>query len=181
MLLKEAAMKAVIYTSNTGFTRKYAQMLSEQLSLPAYNAGLGEDKKLLSKGDGVIYMGWINAGRIEGLKKARRRYSVRAVCPCGISEADDNVIRNLRAKNGIADDIPVFYLRGGMDFSRLTGGQKKMLMMFGRVLKKTAGSGKDREEAKKATEIIKILDKGADFTGRMKLKPVIEWYREYKY
>ena len=46
-------MKAVIYTSNTGFTRKYAQMLSEQLSLPAYNARLGEDRKQLSKEDTV--------------------------------------------------------------------------------------------------------------------------------
>ena len=169
-------MKAVIYTSNTGFTRKYAHMLSEQLHIPAYNAGLGEDKKTLSKGDEVIYMGWINANRIEGLKKAARRYNVRAVCPCGISETDDSITQNLRAKNGIYDDIPVFYLRGGMNFSKLTGGRKKMLMMFGRVLKKTAVSG-NREEAKKAAEIIKILDKGADFTGSTKLKPVIEWYR----
>ena len=57
-------MKAIIYTSNTGFTRKYAQMLSEKLSLPAYNAGLGEDKKSLSKSDDVIYMGWISANKI---------------------------------------------------------------------------------------------------------------------
>ena len=42
-------MKAIIYTSNTGFTRKYAQMLSEKLSLPAYNAGLGEDKNHFQK------------------------------------------------------------------------------------------------------------------------------------
>ena len=79
-------MKAIIYTSNTGFTRKYAQMLSDALSIPAYNAGLGEDRKSLSKGDEVIYMGWISANKIEGFKKAARRYSVRAVCTCGISE-----------------------------------------------------------------------------------------------
>ena len=131
-------MKAIIYTSNTGFTRKYAQMLSEKLSLPAYNAGLGEDKKSLSKSDDVIYMGWISANKIEGLKKAARRYNIRAVCPCGISENADSIMKDLRAKNSIADDMPVFYLRGGMDFSKLTGVQKKMLMVFGNVLKKTA-------------------------------------------
>ena len=32
---------------------------------------------------------------------------------------------------------------------------------------------------KKAKELIKILDKGADFTDRMKLRPVIEWYGEF--
>ena len=172
-------MKAIIYTSNTGFTRKYAQMLSDALSLPAYNAGLGEDKKSLSKGDDVIYMGWISANRIEGLKKAARRYNIRAVCPCGISETADSIIKDLRARNSIADNIPVFYLRGGMDFSKLTGVQKKMLMMFGSVLRKTAETGTDEAERKKAKELIKILDKGADFTDRMKLKPVIEWYGEY--
>ena len=101
-------MKAIIYTSNTGFTRKYAQMLSEKLSLPAYNAGLGEDKKSLSKSDDVIYMGWISANKIEGLKKAARRYNIRAVCPCGISENADSIMKDLRAKNSIADDMPVF-------------------------------------------------------------------------
>lgn len=172
-------MKAIIYTSNTGFTRKYAQMLSEKLSLPAYNAGLGEDKKSLSKSDDVIYMGWISANKIEGLKKAARRYNIRAVCPCGISENADSIMKDLRAKNSIADDMPVFYLRGGMDFSKLTGVQKKMLMVFGNVLKKTVETGTDEAERKKAKELIKILDKGADFTDRMKLRPVIEWYGEF--
>lgn len=171
-------MKAIIYTSNTGFTRKYAQMLSDALSIPAYNAGLGEDRKSLSKGDEVIYMGWISANKIEGFKKAARRYSVRAVCTCGISETAESIIKELRAKNSIADDMPFFYLRGGMNFSKLTGIQKKMLMMFGNVLKKTAETGTDEAERKKAKELIKILDKGADFTDRMKLRPVIEWYEE---
>ena len=74
-------MKAVIYTSNTGFTRKYAQMLSEQLSLPAYNAGLGEDKKLLSKGDikegmRIIRWAWnsIEQERLEPRYKRKLGY-----------------------------------------------------------------------------------------------------------
>lgn len=173
-------IKAIIYTSNTGFTRKYAQMLSRKISLPAYNAGLGENKKLLSKGDEVIYMGWVSTNKIEGLKKASRHYSIKAVCPCGISENTDGIIKDIRIKNNIADDMPVFYLRGGMDFSKLTGMHKKMLMMFGSVLQKTVEKETDEEEKRKAKDLIRILDKGADFTDTIRLKPLIEWYEKQK-
>lgn len=172
-------MKAIVYTSNTGFTRKYAQLLSEALGIPAYNAGLGEDRKSISKSDEIIYMGWISANKIEGLKKAFKRYRVRAVCPCGISEPADSVVNDLINKNSIPADVPVFYLRGGMDFSRLTGMQQKMLTMFAGVLKKTAMTQTDQAEAKKAAELVKILDRGADFTDKMKLRPIISWYEEY--
>ena len=69
---------AIIYTSNTGHTEKYAMLLGEKTGLPVYS--LSEGKKKLSKGEKVIYFGWISAMRVKGLKEARAQYSVEAVC-----------------------------------------------------------------------------------------------------
>lgn len=52
-------MEAIIYTSNSGSTAKYAEMLSHELHLPTYN--LKGAKQKVPAGAEVIYLGWIMA------------------------------------------------------------------------------------------------------------------------
>lgn len=53
-------MNAVVYTTNTGSTERYAKLLAHETALPAYS--LAEAKKKLFPGAEVIYLGWIMAG-----------------------------------------------------------------------------------------------------------------------
>ena len=55
---------AIVYTSNTGHTRQYAEMLGQKLQLPA----LALDKAItqLPEKSCVLYLGWIHATRIKG-------------------------------------------------------------------------------------------------------------------
>ena len=46
---------AIVYTSNTGHTRKYALLLGEQIGLPVYS--LDEANAQLSEGSPAIYLG----------------------------------------------------------------------------------------------------------------------------
>ena len=66
-----------IYTTNTGSTARYAELLPCATGLPAYS--LAEAKSAVSTGAEVIYLGWIMAGSIKGYAAAARRYRVRAV------------------------------------------------------------------------------------------------------
>ena len=50
----------VVYTSNTGYTRQYAMLLSKKTGLPA--CSLDEAMKHLAPGSSVIYLGWLMAG-----------------------------------------------------------------------------------------------------------------------
>lgn len=67
-------MRAIVYTSNTGSTEKYAKMLSHQIVVPAYS--MKEAKKMLKPGAEIIYMGWIMAGKIKGYTEAARKYNI---------------------------------------------------------------------------------------------------------
>ena len=71
-------IKAIVYTSNAGHTKQYAQLLGGKISLPAYS--VKEAKRALAKGDEIIYLGWLMAGKIKGYKKANRRFSIKALC-----------------------------------------------------------------------------------------------------
>ena len=75
-------IKAIIYTSNTGFTRKYAQLLALKTGLEAFELGKVPGK--IAKGSPVIYMGWLKAGRLMGIDKAAKEYSLAAVCAVGM-------------------------------------------------------------------------------------------------
>ena len=54
-------MKAnkIVYTSNTGFTERYARMLAEETGLPCYC--LEESPR----GGSAIYLGWLMAGTVS--------------------------------------------------------------------------------------------------------------------
>ena len=62
---EEDIMDAIIYTTNTGSTERYARLLSHETGLPAYSAA--EAGEYISAGAEVIYMGWIMAGSVKGL------------------------------------------------------------------------------------------------------------------
>ncbi len=52
---EEDIMDAIIYTTNTGSTERYARLLSHETGLPAYSAA--EAGEYISAGAEVIYMG----------------------------------------------------------------------------------------------------------------------------
>lgn len=122
---KENAMKAIIYESNTGHAEHYAKVLAEKLGLPCYD--IKSAKKSVPKGERVIFIGWVFASQIMGCRKAAKRWDVAAVGAVGLFpdvKANNDI---LIEKNKLT--VPMFYLRGGVDFDRLKGLQKKMLKM----------------------------------------------------
>ena len=65
-------ISAIVYTTNTGTTKTYAEMLGEQIHLPVY--ALAEAKKKLEKGTTILYLGWIMAGSVKGYKEADKYF-----------------------------------------------------------------------------------------------------------
>mgnify|MGYP005897731227 CR=1 FL=1 len=70
-------MNAIIYTTNTGSTARYAGLLAQKTGLPVYS--LAEARNAVSTGAEVIYLGWIMAGLVKGYAVAAKRYRVCAM------------------------------------------------------------------------------------------------------
>ena len=69
----------IIYESKTGFTKRYADMLAAKTGLKVLAAS---ECAKVQKDDEVIFLGWMKAGKIQGLAKLRG-YNVKAVCGSG--------------------------------------------------------------------------------------------------
>lgn len=169
-------IRAIVYVSNTGSTKRYAEMLSEMTGIPAYPLDEAA-KRLQNSAAEVFYMGWVRQGRVKDYAKAAARYSVAGVCGVGLSVEDGGNARALREKTPISDQrIKVFYARGGFDMNKLTGINKLMMGMVRRGMRSALAEeekqGKAAEEVRAALD---MLDNGADCVSEEKIQPAAEW------
>ncbi len=162
-------MKAIVYESNTGFTQKYALMLSEKTGLPAYL--LENAKSELHKGDEIFFLGWVCAGKISGYAKAAKIYSVKGTAAVGIMFPDETTIPQLRENNKI-NDLPLFFLRGGVAPEKLSAIKRKIMNMIANTVEK-AGPKNEGER-----ELIDVLRIGGDYVRPENLDEIVVFIRE---
>ena len=165
-------MKAIVYTSNTGTTKEYAELLSDKLSLPYYS--LDEIKYKVKPGSKIIYLGWIMASGVKGYKKVVKDYDVRAVCAVGMG-ATGTQVKEVRTKNKIPSSIPIFTLQGGFDVKKLHGIYKIMMT----IMVKTAGKGlaEKSDRTPEEDDMLDMMLHGGERVKAENLSTVLEWYR----
>lgn len=165
-------MDAIIYTSNTGRTKAYAEMLGKKLDLPVYAL---QEKK--SPNGSIIYMGWIMAGKVEGYQKAVKRYRVQAVIGVGMgkSGAQDDEIRR---GNHVPYDIPTFTLQGGFDLNALHGIYHFMMSFMARTVGKKLAEKTNRTADE--DDMLLMMREGGNRVAEENLAAVLEWYGKEK-
>ena len=158
-------VSAIVYTSSTGYTRRYAQMLGQRAGLPVHDL---RGDVLPVQGTKVLYLGWMFAGSVKGLAKARKTWDVQAVCAVGMAPVEMAQDAGIRAQEHLGK-IPLFYLQGGYAPEKLTGVYRPMMWMMTR--KVTKEPPKDEREA----YMQRVFREGADFVDEKQLEPVLAW------
>ena len=154
-------MTAIVYKSNTGFTERYAKILSEKTRLPVYP--LNEAKKKVAKEEEIVFLGWVFANKIKGLEKARKLWHLSAVGAVGMNPRSEKNTEILRDAN--KPDCPLFYMWGGLDNSKLKGMDKFMLNLVRDSLEK--------ENKPEYADAIKVFREGGDFVSEEYLQELI--------
>ena len=157
--------KAIVYSSNTGHTEQYAQLLAEKTGLPCLP--LQQARTVLPAKAPVIYMGWLIAGFVKDYKKAKRRFCIKMVCAVGLGASEAQTAA-ARKTNKIPSHIPVFTLQGGMEYKKLTGIYKSMIDTLIKVLSKKKNPSIEEQE------MITLLGKDDNYVCMEHLQPVIK-------
>ena len=153
----------IVYTSNTGFTKRYAQKLSEITQIPLYEL----NDKSLKKGSKVVYLGWLMAGQLKGYKKAKRKFDIVAVGAVSLGTGAEET----KKANKIT--CPVYWLQGGMDHQKLTGIYKTMIDTLIRFLEKR------NDESQK--EMLNMIKADGDYYNEANLKEITEYIKKGKH
>ena len=168
-------MDAIIYTTNTGSTARYAGLLAQKTGLPVYS--LAEAKKTVSTGAEVIYLGWIMAGSVKGYAEAAKRYRVRAVCAVGMGQTGTQT-DSVRKKTAVPADIPLFTLQGNFDVKKLHGIYRPMM----ELMVKTAGKAlvEKSDRTPEEDDMLDMMLHGGERVKAENLRAVLDWYSARK-
>ena len=158
---------AIVYTSNTGFTRQYAQLLGKKLELPAYS--LETALYGLPQGSPVLYMGWVHASHVKGFSKAKKRFALCAVCAVGLCDTG-TMLEEVRKATAIPGEIPLFTLQGGFDRSKLKGMNKLMINML------VKGLSSQTQRSEQDERMLELLQRDANYVCEENLTDVLTWY-----
>ena len=158
----------VVYSSQTGFTKRYAEWLAEELGCQVVS--LGDEPRFDASGfDVVVLGGWLHAGGLAGKKwlaRAREkhlqtRFVVFAVGATPVEWTD--MVEEALAKELPSpefDDVERFYLRGGFAYERLGLPDKLAMKLFFKMQEKNAAADP------RAAEMLEGMRGGFDGTDR---------------
>jgi len=168
----------VVYKSKTGFAKKYAQWIEEDLSADIFDAS-EVTINMLTTYDTIIYGGSLYAGGINGVKlitqnieKLKNKKVV--VFATGVSPAREDDINEVISKNFTEEQqkyIKFFYLRGGFNYSKL----KPLDKVFMTLLKWKIKSKKKEELTNDEIGMLAVYDKPTDYTMRKNIDKIITY------
>lgn len=165
---------AIIYTSQTGFTKRYAQWIAEAADADLFELSDAKKKKL-STYEAIVFGGWACAGSISKLSWFKSNMDKwtdkKLIVFCvGGSPADTPDIEAAVKKNFTEAElkrVDVFYCPGGFNYEKMSLPSKLMMKMFVKALK----AKKDKTEAEK--EMIKYISSSYDISDKRYIEAVL--------
>ena len=170
----------VVYTSQTGFTKKYAQWIAEKTQADIFDLRevQKKDKAFLEAYDAIIYAGWCMAGKViksswffdRAVNLKRKKLALVAVgaSPNENPEVDAAMAALLTEEQ--KEYIKVFYCQGGINYDRMKLPFKLMMKMYSSALKKS-NDKKQREQGE-------FISKSYDVSDIKFIEPIIAFLGE---
>jgi len=169
--------KLVIYTSQTGFTKQYAQWLAKEVGADVEDLENVRKKPMtyFDQFDQIVYGGWVSCGKVakadQFFKMAKQwKDKKMALFLVGATPGDSPYV-DKELSNAVPQDqkdhIKAFYLPGGIRYEKLNFTGRMIMKAYAGSLKKSKN-----EETKKMGEIV---SESFDISDRENLKPLIEY------
>ena len=171
--------KIIIYGSCYGTTKQYAEELSKRTNIKAVS--FKEVTSQINEYDNIIYLGGLYAGGVLGLLKTLKKIknisdkkiilvTVGLADPT-IEENKTNIRKQLKSQisKEIFENITIFHLRGGIDYSKLNFGHKTILKLLYNSVKKLPEDAQTPEDK----AMIETYNKKVNFVDFSSLDKII--------
>lgn len=169
----------IIYTSQTGFTKKYADWLAQKTGGDLLDLKDAQKKNdaFFEGFEAIVYGGWVMAASVVKVKwflnRAASWKGKKLAIYCVGGSPNDNPDVEVMLKNMLTDEqreyIRAFYCQGGFNYERMNAPSRLAMKMFVSALKKKKDP---TEEEKIMTEMVA---KSYDISDEKYLEPVIEY------
>lgn len=169
----------VIYNSQTGFTRRYAQWIAEASGADCFELSEAR-RKDLAPYEAVIFGGWACAGGISKLswfkgnldKWPDKKLIVFCVGGSPIESPETALALARNFSESERKRVSVFYCPGGFNYEKMSAPSKLMMKLFIKSLK----AKKDKTEDEQ--EMIAMISSSYDISDRKYIEPILDCLRK---
>ena len=165
----------VIYNSQTGFTKRYAEWIAESTGADCLELADAK-KKDLTAYEAIIFGGWACAGSISKLSWFKNNIDKWAdkklIAFCvGASPIENPEIEPALKQNFTESElqkVSIFYCPGGFNYEKMSAPSKLAMKMFIKALK----AKKDKTETEQ--EMVKMISSSYDISDKKYIEPILE-------
>lgn len=164
----------VIFNSQTGFTRRYAEWISEASGADFMELSLAKQRDLSSY-EAIIFGSWACAGSISKLnwfKDHLDRWQDKTLIvfcvgasPIDSPEVEQSLRRNFTETE--REKVSVFYCPGGLNYEKMSLSSKLMMKMFLKMLQ----IKKNKTDADR--EMIRMISASYDISDKKYIEPIL--------
>lgn len=169
----------IVYTSQTGFTKKYAEWLGERMQGDVLNLKEAQKKEAAFFNDyqAIVYGGWAMAGKVTKSKwfldkAAGWKDKCLAMFCVGGSPMESSHVE-VALKSMITEEqskyIKVFYCPGGFNYEKMSSVSRFAMKMFVASLKKN----KDATEEER--QMAEKISSSYDISNKKYIEPITEY------
>ncbi len=173
----------IIYKSSTGFTKKYAEMIAEEIgcTLADYKTAAVET---LSHYDTVVFGTRAHAGMIDGYKKIKKMFQKSAaghfvLFVTGASpDTSEDTLNAFWSQNLSAEElekIPHFYMPAGLCYEKMSFPDKLMMKTAAAFMKRSVKKKQEKTEMDLAVE--RMISSSYDISDKTYIDPLVSYLK----
>ncbi|MBP5385634.1 MAG: flavodoxin [Lachnospiraceae bacterium] len=167
----------IIYTSQTGFTKKYAQWLAERMQGDVLDLKAAKKKgaSFYDAYEAIVYAGWVMAGKVvkadwffgKAPDWKEKRLAIMAVG----GSPNDNPDVETAMKTLLTEEqrryMKAFYCQGGFDHDKMKWPSKVAMKMFTSALRK--------KKDEKSRQVAEFISQSYDISDVKFIEPVASY------
>ena len=173
----------VIYNSQTGFTRRYAEWIVEELKCDIMPFAEAKRLDFWADYDAIIFGSWVSAEKIKDIdwlkqnmiKHPAKKYLVYVV---GASPAESPMVEEMLKLNMLSEKhsekCTMVYCPGGLCYEKMSFFNRVVMKIFARMVAKK----KDKTEAE--AQMAKMIGQSYDISDRRYIEPVVRFIRRFE-
>lgn len=169
-------IEAIIYKSKTGFAKRYAEIISEELNLKMYT--IEEANEKLLPNSEVIYIAGLMATRVRSLAKVVKKFDVKYVLGVGMLDYTEDYEATIFGNNlNIPDKF--YYLPGGFDYKNHKGLNKLAISIVGKhfVRQQKAAEKQNKELLPEDQALVDTFQAG--YSDKVSKKHLDKFFKEF--
>ena len=168
----------VVYKSISGFTKKYAEWIAQELKVDLLEREK-IDVKILLKYDNIIYGGPLHAGGISGvniIKKILNKFKDKNIIifTTGASPPKEGILSEVVDGGFSVEEqkqVKFYYFHGGFDFNKLNLKNKILMSLFKWMIQLK------REKTLDEKGMLAAYSKPIDFTKKEKIEELVKYVK----